>query len=143
MKKQLLLLVAFLSLFSCNESNFSNNNPYLPNYSFSIDINTNFPLYSNLKFPSNAIFTSEVGVRGIIIFNTGTGYTAFDAACPNQTLSFCSTMTIKGINAVCSCDSAEYSLFSGQCIGTKCEGKQYAMKQYRVEVSGNNLRVYN
>ena len=143
MKKQLLLLVAFLSLFSCNESNFSNNNPYLPNYSFSIDINTNFPLYSNLKFPSNAIFTSEVGVRGIIIFNTGTGYTAFDAACPNQNLSSCSTMTIKGINAICSCDSAEYSLFSGQCIGTKCEGKQYAMKQYRVEVSGNNLRVYN
>ena len=143
MKKHLLLILAFSILFSCNDSTFSNNNPYLPNYSFSIDINTNLPSFSNLKFASNAVFTPEVGVRGIIIFNTGSGYTAFDAACPNQNLSSCSTMTIKGINAICSCDDSEYSLFSGQCIGTKCTGKQYAMKQYRVEISGNAIRVYN
>jgi nitrite reductase/ring-hydroxylating ferredoxin subunit len=143
-KKKLLLFIALSALFSCNDSNFSNNNPYLPNYSFSIPINTNLPVFSDLKFPANAVFTPEVGVRGIIIFNTGSGYTAFDAACPNQTLSDCSTMTIKGGTiAVCSCDEAEYSLFSGQCIGTKCTGKQYAMKQYRVEVSGSVIRVYN
>lgn len=143
MKKCWLFLFAFLSLMSCNDSNFNNNNPYLPNYSFAIDINTNLPTFSNLKFASNAIYTPEVGVRGIIVFNTGSGYVAFDAACPNQALSSCSTMTIKGINAVCSCDDAEYSLFSGQCIGTNCTGIQYAMKQYRVEVSGSVIRVYN
>jgi nitrite reductase/ring-hydroxylating ferredoxin subunit len=143
MKKHLLLLLAFSVLCSCNENTFNNNNPYLPNYTFSIDINTNLPSFSNLKFASNAVFTPEVGVRGIIIFNTGSGYTAFDAACPNQALSSCSTMTIKGINALCSCDDSEYSLFTGQCIGTKCTGKQYAMKQYRVEVKGNVISVYN
>lgn len=143
MKKFIVLLLSFPIVLSCNDSNFNNNNPYLPNYSFAVDINTNLPSFSNLKFPSNAVYTPEAGIRGLIIFNTGSGYTAFDAACPNQSLSSCSTMSLKGINAFCSCDSAEYSLFSGQCIGTKCEGKQYAMKQYRVEVNGNYLRVYN
>jgi nitrite reductase/ring-hydroxylating ferredoxin subunit len=61
--------------------------------------------------------------------------TAFDAACPNQAISSCSTMTLKGINVVCACDDAEYSLFTGQ------GGKQYPLKQYRVEVNGN-IRVY-
>jgi nitrite reductase/ring-hydroxylating ferredoxin subunit len=144
MKKIIVLLLTFPIVLCCSDSNFNNNNPYLPNYSFAVDINTNFPQFSDLKIPINSVYTPESGIRGLIVFNTGSGYTAFDAACPNQSLSSCSTMTIKGGTiAVCPCDSAEYSLFSGQCIGTKCEGKQYAMKQYLVEVNGNNLRVYN
>lgn len=124
--------------FGCTSDNFNNNNPYLPNYTFTIDINMSFPSYSSLLYPSNAIYYPNQGVRGLIVFNTGSGYTAFDAACPNQTLSSCSTMTIKGINSLCACDSAEYSLFTGQSAG-----KQYPLKQYRVEVRGNVLRVYN
>lgn len=143
MKKYFVLFLIIPILSCCNDSNFNNNNPYLPNYSFSVNINTNLPSYSNLKFASNAVYTSEAGVRGLIIFNTGSGYTAFDAACPNQNLSDCSTMTIKGINLVCSCDAAEYSLFSGQCSGSQCAGKQYSLKQYRVEENGSSLRVYN
>jgi hypothetical protein len=46
-------------------------------------------------------------------------------------------MTIKGINVICACDSAEYSLFTGQ------GGLQYPLKQYRVEVNGTIIRVYN
>jgi nitrite reductase/ring-hydroxylating ferredoxin subunit len=141
MKKFIVLLLTFPIVLSCSDSNFNNNNPYLPNYSFAVDININF--YDNLRYSGNAIYTAEAGIRGLIIFNTGSGYIAFDAACPNQSLSSCSTMTLKGINAVCSCDNAEYSLFSGQCIGTNCDGKQYPMKQYRVEVSGSTIRVYN
>jgi nitrite reductase/ring-hydroxylating ferredoxin subunit len=88
---------------------------------------------------SNAVYIYGQGVRGIIVFNnSGKDYSAFDAACPNQALSSCSTMTIKGINAICACDNAEYSLFSGQSAG-----KQYPLKQYRVEVNGNMLHVYN
>ncbi|MEN9909751.1 MAG: hypothetical protein RLZZ540_2900 [Bacteroidota bacterium] len=99
----------------------------------------NYPAYSNLKFVSNAIYYAgpDVGPKGIYVFNTGSGYNAFDAACPNQALSSCSTLTLNGINLVCPCDNQEYSLFSGQ-------GKlQYPLKQYRVEVIGNILRVYN
>ena len=136
MKKIILLLTLSSFFFSCDDNGFNNKNPYLPNYTFTLDINMSF--YDNLKFPSNGIYYSAEGVRGIIIFNSGSGFNAFDAACPNQALSACSTMTVSGINAVCSCDNAKYSLFTGQS-----PGKQYPLKQYRVEVRGNVLRVYN
>ncbi|MFV7234352.1 MULTISPECIES: Rieske (2Fe-2S) protein [Flavobacterium] len=137
MKKYILLFLIISFLFSCSDNGFDNKNPYLPNYSFTLDINMNLPAYSNLQYPSNAIYYSGVGAKGIFVFNTGSGYNAFDAACPNQALSSCSTMTIKGINVVCPCDSKEYSLFTGQ------GSLQYPLKQYRVEVNGNVLRVYN
>lgn len=137
MKKYALVFIVIPFLFSCSDSGFNNTNPFVPNYTFVLDLNLNLPEYSNLKFVSNAVYISGIGARGVIVFNTGSGYNAFDAACPNQAISACSTMTIKGINAVCGCDNAEYSLFTGQ-------GKlQYPMKQYRVQVNGNMLRVYN
>jgi nitrite reductase/ring-hydroxylating ferredoxin subunit len=137
--KKYFLLIAFPILFGCSTNSPNNNNPYLPNYPVNLEINMNLPQYSDLKFVSNAVYIANQGVRGIIIFNTsGTTYNAFDAACPNQALTDCSTMTIKGIMTICPCDNAEYSLFSGQSAG-----KQYPLKQYRVQVSGNVLRVYN
>lgn len=137
MKKYFLLLITIPMFMGCSTNNFNNTNPYIPNYSFTVDINMNLPAYSNLLYVSNAVYYPGQGVRGIIIFNTGSGYNAFDAACPNQALGNCSTMTIKGINAVCPCDSKEYSLFTGQ------GGLKYPLKQYRVEMNGNLLRVYN
>lgn len=137
MKKSLLPFVIFSLFFSCSDSGFDNTNPFVPNYAFTVDINMNLPVYSNLKYVSNAIYYPGLGARGIIVFNTGSGYNAFDAACPNQVLSSCSTMTINGIKAVCGCDNEEYNLFTGQ------GSLQYPMKQYRVQVNGTALRVYN
>lgn len=118
----------------------------MPNYTVNLDVNMSLPQYSDLKFVSNGVYVTGQGVRGVFVFNTGSGYVAFDAACPNQALSSCSTMTFKKIddqridrtNVVCACDNAQYSLFSGQSAG-----KEYPLKQYRVEVNGNLLRVYN
>lgn len=150
MKKYFFLLLVFPTFFGCTPNSVSNNNPYLPNYSFTIDINMNLPAYSVLLTPINAIYYPNQGTgRGLYIFYTGSGYVAFDAACPNQALSSCSTMTFKKLDpvdplkidkttVVCACDNAEYSLFTGQSVG-----KQYPLKQYRVEVNGNVLRVYN
>jgi nitrite reductase/ring-hydroxylating ferredoxin subunit len=139
MKKHILLIISSLFLLGCSNNENSNKNPYISNYNFSVDLNLNLPLYLNLKSPGNGIYYSNAGVRGIIVFNTGTGYNAFDAACPNQEQSSCSTMTIKGISALCACDSKEYNLFTGQGDATAT----YSMKQYRVEVKGDVLRVYN
>ena len=133
----------------CSTNNFSNTYPYIPNYNFTIEIDMNLPAYSNLLYVSNAIYNSSVGARGIYIFNTGSGYNAFDAACPNQAPSNCSTLNFKKLDPVdplkvdkthlvCPCDGAEYFLYTGQS-----PGKQYPLKQYRVEVLGNILRVYN
>ena len=128
MKKYFLLLIALPMFLGCSTNNFNNNNPYLPNYNFTVDLNMNLPSYSNLKYVSNAVYYAGQGAgKGIYVFNTGSGYNAFDAACPNQALQSCTTMTIKGINLVCPCDSAEYSLFTGLS-----PGKKYPLKQYRV-----------
>jgi nitrite reductase/ring-hydroxylating ferredoxin subunit len=137
MKKSVWLSVLFLIFFSCSDNGPINTNPFIPNYTFTVDVNMNLPSYSKLLYPSNAVYYAGKGVKGLIIFNTGSGYNAFDAACPNQTPSTCSPMTIDGIDAVCSCDNKTYSLFSGQ------GSLQYFMKQYRVEVNGNVLRIYN
>jgi nitrite reductase/ring-hydroxylating ferredoxin subunit len=146
MKKYFLILIVFPLLFGCSTNSTNNNNPYLPNYTVNLDVNMSLPQYSDLKFVSNGVYVTGQGVRGVFVFNTGSGYVAFDAACPNQALSSCSTMTFKKIddqridrtNVVCACDNAQYSLFSGQSAG-----KEYPLKQYRVEVNGNLLRVYN
>lgn len=139
--KKYILLVLVAVFFSCDKENFNNKNPYLPNYAFTYNINMNLPQYNSLKFPSNAVYINagNTGVRGVFVFNIGSGYVAFDAACPNQALSSCSTMTLNGINAICPCDDVSYSLFSGQA-----SGMEYPMKQYRVEqLDDFNLRVYN
>ncbi len=140
MKKLILILLIFPLLFGCTADKINNNNPYLPNYSFSLNINLSLPAYADLNYTTGSFFYESQGLRGIIIFNTGTGYVAFDAACPNQALTSCSKMSLtKGdIKVICPCDNAEYSLFTGQSAG-----KQYPMKQYRVEQSGTNLRIYN
>ena len=140
MKKFLILLLIPL-FFGCDKEDFQNNNPYLPNYPVNLNINMGLPQFSNLLSPANAVYINSAGqgIRGIIVFNTGSGYVAYDAACPNQALASCSTMTLSGIDAICSCDNKRYSLFSGQS-----QGMQYPMKRYRVEqISEVSLRVYN
>jgi nitrite reductase/ring-hydroxylating ferredoxin subunit len=137
MKKSVWIFILFSAFISCSDNGPVNTNPFIPNYTFTVDINMNLPSYSKLLYPSNAVYYAGKGLKGLIIFNTGSGYNAFDAACPNQTPSTCSPMTIDGIDAVCSCDNKTYSLFSGQ------GSLQYPMKQYRVEVNGNVLRIYN
>ena len=137
MKKSVWIFILFSAFISCSDNGPVNSNPFIPNYTFTVDINMSLPSYSKLLYPSNAVYYAGKGVKGLIIFNTGSGYNAFDAACPNQTPSTCSPMTIDGIDAVCSCDTKTYSLFSGQ------GSLQYPMKQYRVEVNGNVLRIYN
>lgn len=141
MKHFFFLIITTIVFFSCDkDENLNSNNPYLPNYPVNLQIDKNLPAYDNLNYPSNAVYinSGNAGVRGVIVFNTGSGYTAFDAACPNQALSACSTMTIDGVNAVCPCDEKEYSLFTGLASGA-----QYPMKQYRVSVTGSVIYVTN
>lgn len=140
MKNYLFLFFTLLFLSGCSKDSYTDNNPYLPNYNFSIDINMDLPSYTNLKFPANAVLirNAGIGVRGIIVFNTGSGYNAFEASCPNQPLSDCSTLTLHGIKAICPCDDAEYSLFDGW------SQLHYPLRAYRVQIVNQNIiRVYN
>ncbi|MEE1897654.1 hypothetical protein GN157_13640 [Flavobacterium rakeshii] len=142
MRKYLLLLFAVTFLSSCSNDDYNYNNRYLPNYAFSINIDMSLPLYSQLQFTANPVYIGQagIGIRGIIVMNTGGGYTAFDASCPNQELSSCSTLSVNGINAVCPCDDVEYNLFTG----LPSSEVEYSLKPYRVEIVGPSvIRVYN
>lgn len=140
MKKFFFIVFIFTLFTNCDKSENNNQNQFIPNQGFSIQINTNLPSYSQLQFASNAVYVNQAnaGVRGIIVFNTGSGYKAFDGACPNQDLSACSTLTVSGINATCPCDNAVYSLFTGLS-----PGKQFPLKEYRTELNGTVITISN
>lgn len=140
MKKALIIIAISYLISGCTRDKFNNDNPFLGNFRFTIQINMNLPTYSNLQFAGNSVKVNENGAgnRGIIVFNSGAGYNAFDGACPNQELSSCSTLNLNGNSATCPCDDAVYSLFNGQS-----PGMQYPLKPYRVEVNGNMLIISN
>jgi nitrite reductase/ring-hydroxylating ferredoxin subunit len=141
MKKTLIIAFVTLLSFSCNKDGDNNQNPYLPNYAFSVDINKNLPSYNDLNFVANPVKVNitGAGIRGLIVMYTGSGYVAYDGACPNQDLSSCSTLTLEDPEAVCPCDNVRYNLFTG----LSNTGLPYPLKQYRTEVNGNIIRVYN
>ena len=143
MKKYILLLLALPLFLGCSDDGFNNNNKFLPNYNFSLDIDMNLPLYSKLLYPANPVRvnTAGIGINGVIVMNTGSGYTAFEASCPNQPLTGCSSLVLNGILVKCPCDDSEYSLFDG----TPAKGDvKFPLKAYRVTVINSTaIRISN
>jgi nitrite reductase/ring-hydroxylating ferredoxin subunit len=142
MRKYILLFIAIAFLSGCDKDAYNNSNKYLPNYNFSIDIDMTLALYTPLQFPANPVRINQagIGINGIIVMNTGSGYVAYEASCPNQALTSCSGLTLDGINAVCNCDQIAYSLFTGLPSGDV----QFPLKPYRVDIlSDTAIRVYN
>ncbi|NUY81513.1 hypothetical protein HUK80_11440 [Flavobacterium sp. MAH-1] len=137
--KRFLPLLLIVFLFGCDDSNFNNHNPYIANQHFSVDVNLSLPAYNDLNYPGNAAYVGGTTARGIYVFCISDGnYTAYDAACPNQAASSCSTLQKQGIVAVCPCDDAEYNFYTG-----RAPGMEYPMKPYRVQYLGGVVRVYN
>jgi nitrite reductase/ring-hydroxylating ferredoxin subunit len=139
--KKIAIWCCLLLFFACGSDNVRIRNPFLPDYSFSVEINLNLPSFSGLNSNINPQLIPDMGsgVTLIVMKVSDTDYRAWDALCPNQFPTSCSQLTISGINAVCPCDDFEYSLFTG--VGTEGE---YTLKPYRVQVINPRLiRVYN
>jgi nitrite reductase/ring-hydroxylating ferredoxin subunit len=143
MKKCLVLFFALVLLVACSADDYNYKNPYLPSgYTFSLDVDMSLPLYTPLQYTGNPVKVTinNIGINGIFIMNTGGGFTAFEATCPNQEIASCSEMTINGINAVCPCDDVEYSLFTG----LPDADLKYSLMPYRIEIlSPTYLRISN
>lgn len=141
MKNIFFLVLIITFAYGCDNGSVNNNNPNIPNYPVNLQINLSLPAFSNLQFPGNRIIDFSQGARGIVVFNTGSGFVAYDLACPNMAFTVCTTpMTVPtgSVNATCSCDNTVYSLYSGQSAG-----QPYPMKQYRVIPNGNTLVITN
>ena len=80
--------------------------------------------------------------KGVVLFNLNDNIIAWEASCPNEKPSDCSTMEIKGLQAECKCNSNLYSLANGQPLKINTNNS-FPMVAYFTEKSGNSLRIYN
>ncbi|MDC0929138.1 hypothetical protein OAQ03_00655, partial [Flavobacteriaceae bacterium] len=116
--------------------------PYLQNISFEKTINLNLPQYDDLNYNGGAVYLNSGGIKGLILFNFSNQIFAWEASCPNQYPSSCSTMKIDGVQTVCNCDDYKYSLATGQLLSSS-ETNSYPMKLYFSEKNGNSVRISN
>lgn len=111
-----LLQLSFLSVYNCAE-NPIDRNPYLVDIRFQREFNLSLPLYSNLNYVGGSLLIEDAGINGIILFNlNGSSFLAWEATCPNHLPKSCSKLGIEGVLAVCSCESFQYSLATGQLL---------------------------
>ena len=141
-RKAYLLSLIFV-IFACSSDDGRNNNPFLVDIGFQIDLNTNLPQYGNLNFPGNSLVVPNQGLRGFVIYNLDNSqYFAYELSDPNHSPNSCSSMTISGIEATCPCtdDNNKYNIITGQPISGN---GQYGLKAYRAERVGAIVRVSN
>lgn len=140
--KVLISLLGLLTILSCSSSQENENCKFLLNIGVNVSINLSLPEYSQLQFAGNSVYISNQGNGGIIVASTGADFFAWDAADPNHTQSSCSVLINSGLNATCGCDDKnEYSLVNGQPLNNR--SLMCGLRNYRVEKSGNTLRIYN
>ena len=142
------ILLLLIVSFSCKKNDDDNvqNNTNIPNVAFDSGalINTNLPQYNNMQFPGNyTILNNNYGLNGVVVYYAGgTNYSAFELSDPAHPLNICSSLTVDGISASCTCnDGNSYNII----IGSAEEGtvSTFPLKRYFVEASGNIIRVFN
>lgn len=146
MKKILFLTFVLVFSLGCSKDSVRYSNPYLPNNPVSIFIDLNLPAYDKLKYPNNSVIIENQGVLGVIVFNAGSYYLAYDIACPNHAVDYnCSRMKLDkpgSIFLTCSCEQHptpfQYSLMTGTSL---TPGAQYQLKPYTVNARGNILSI--
>ncbi len=145
MKKIIFILGIFL-IFSCGSDDANQDNPFLPDVSFSFQLNLNLPQYVNLRVPGGIFVdrTSGRGIKGVIVYRLNTDqFFAYELSDPNQNPTLaCSTLTVQGTRASSDCGTENiYEIASfGQLI--KGEGS-YPLFPYRVTFDGESVFVSN
>ncbi len=137
--KKLIILFLIVLLSACHKKT-AYQNPYLENVKFSIQINLDLPEYSALKFANNSVLVRNAGIKGVLVFNSGNGFLAYEASDPNHYPSSCSTMQPNQFTCSCSCEDNTYSLYTGQL--TKGTG-QYSLKPYHIAQNNQTLSISN
>ena len=141
-KSQLLL---FLLIFiTCGKEPLQRN-PYLVDIRFQRDLNLSLPLYNGLNYVGGSILIPDLGINGVIIFNlNNSSYLAWEATCPNHTPRDCSSLSIEGVLALCSCEEYKYSLATGQILNPNENlNPPQNLLFYQIQNLNGTLRVFN
>ena len=133
------VLAGFLFLLSCTDNSVERN-PFLYETRFDQSINLALPAFDNLNYQGGSMYWANGGIKGLLLFNLSGTILAWEASCPNQAPSSCSTLQISGITATCPCDDFQYSLATGQPL---TEGATYSLLFYKVQQNGTAVRIYN
>ncbi len=133
--KYLVSLLFLLYFSSCDSDTVDTS--FLPNVPVNVQINLNLPEYQNLLIGGGFSYANG-GIRGLIIYNSGLGYVAFDRACPHITLQTCSTMDVESIFMVCPCDNERFQINDG---APENGNILQAARYYNVTKSGNILTI--
>lgn len=138
MKKIVFLITLVLSL-GCTDNAI--NNDCFPFITVNETINLDLPQFIDLQVPGGWAYTSG-GLQGLIIYNNGTQFKAFDRSCPGQTISSCSQMIVDpNLRIVCPCDDSEYNILNGAPLtdGSTCFANEYLVNT----INGSVLRITN
>ena len=137
--KKLVVIILFLGLFSCSNSDDPNN--ILPNIPVNVTLYLNNPSNNNLLSVGGWVETAG-GIKGIVVYHASfDNYLAYDLACPHLQPSACTKMIIEdGLTMKCTCDNTKFALALG---GAPQSGTLYPAKEYRVYKNGNELIITN
>ncbi len=140
--RNLIYILLFLGFLSCENPA---PNDILPDTQVNVTIDLNLPSYSGLMIPNTWAYTptsSGYGIKGILIYNKGGNYIAYERACPHLDVSACTAMTFDGLLLKCTCDNSVFNIFSGGVSQTA--GVDYSAREYHVQViSASILRITN
>ena len=139
--KKLVVIILFLGLFSCSNSDDPNN--ILPNIPVNVTLYLNNPSNNNLLSVGGWVETAG-GIKGIVVYHASfDNYLAYDLACPNLPPSDCTKMIIEGgLIMKCTCNNdAKYALALGGA--PQQSWTLYPAKEYRVVKNGDTLIITN
>lgn len=142
-KKGILLLLLF-AITACSKDSFNQQNTLVPSVAVSVPTN-------NLAFISTPgsfeiLYGQGYNANGIIVFNIDNNtYLAFDLTCPHINVNECSNaMAVNSQTGEMTCNcGADKVVFTQFRTSTTVGENTYHLRQYRVILQGNQLRVTN
>ncbi len=135
--------IIFIALFVFNSCGDAERDEF-PRRNFSGFFDLRFSEYSQNVFTARRDMDGNlVGVNGIVVYNSGDSYYAFDLMCPHEKSSGCS-LTVDIENdpsiAVCQCCGSKFLLASP--YGEILEGPaEQSLHVYDAGVNANNILV--
>lgn len=139
--KKIIIFILLFSLFACSDSDTDPNN-ILPNVPVNETVFLDLPQYIDLNAVGGWAY-SQGGISGIILYRAGiNNFIAWERSAPHLSPKGCSQMIVKNsILMFCSCDDSKFQIIDGAPM---TDGINYAAKQYRVDLLGNNtLHITN
>jgi nitrite reductase/ring-hydroxylating ferredoxin subunit len=137
--KKFLFLVSTILILGCTSNSVVND--CFPFITVNESVNLDLPQFIDLQGPGGWAYTSG-GLQGLIIYNSGLQFKAFDRSCPGQNISSCSQMIVdSNLKILCQCNDSEFNILNGAPLteGVNCFANEYLVEN----LNGSLLRITN